>query len=816
MKIGLAEVISENEIKYHHDFFTPKRHIPPTMSTFDLNMSPVEGRTFSACQSMQNIQMLTDCGGVNKYVCKYIGKIDEQNYVVIYVDGKGQLVSKGTFLHNTKITTSKKNEDEARAKDRSYNHPQGRAISHNEMVHLLLRYPETITNLSFVHVSTLPLEFRAGSEKREKSDTIPLHRRNRNQRDGEQVNVFNAINDAAFTDTFISNRIRNAIENLPEWRKHTESERLTFESVEACHLTVDKVSKFSLRPCELRKAFPQMREFYRFFEYIKKIKEEDFEKHVLVDINQTLLIDGLLNQVMVREEALLEIMTYLEKEIKTPNPDKENYDAIKCIKDLFNNINHVLQSNDDDLNEDELSFKKHAKKNLLISHSRFYTLPTPVFSYTRPSNGAHFILHIMLSMGKFDTEIDLTLHSTLRESLRYCQLIGQSDLLEDLTRYSNELILKYFKEQITTFPNSKHVLQSWIVEAAQLFDSVIIDNELSTNDLPAVQQSALFNELDERNRVFLEEVRSNVIEVALNELGSQIIENCKISKKEDLMSCSKECPLTWDPVDHFTQNEGQPDESFHEQKLAIQLMKEAADQYLSYGNTFVKCTGIRGAAGSGKTWTMEYGIIYPLSQGLTMITTSHMARRAIQLGGKHLAYLLGLPYSKNNLTPQRSAELALHRIMRKPVLYNFLRALDALVIDEFAQSSSNTLGIIDIIFKRVKESHTFMGGLLIYFSLDHLQTQPIKERPLLTSPQIVPCFQMVNLKKSVCAAKDPNFQLIQEIARMPLSILLDETNDYVNEFLDLISNNCTFVDDWDDPRITEKTFRLYSKKVQAK
>ena len=70
-------------------------------------------------------------------------------------------------------------------------------------------------------------------------------------------------------------------------------------------------------------------------------------------------------------------------------------------------------------------------------------------------------------------------------------------------------------------------------------------------------------------------------------------------------------------------------------------MKEATDEYLSFDNTFVKCTGIRGASGSGKTWTMGYGIIYPLCQGLTMIPTFHMAKRAIQLGGKHLAYLLG-------------------------------------------------------------------------------------------------------------------------------------------------------------------------------
>ena len=131
--VGLAEVVSVDEndsvIQFNDSFFNPKRHIPHTMNTHDVNMSPVEGKTFSVCRSMQNIQMLTDCGGVNKYVCKYIGKIDEQNYVVMHVYGRGQLVTKGQFLHNTKITSSKKNEDNARRKRRDFNHPQGRAVS---------------------------------------------------------------------------------------------------------------------------------------------------------------------------------------------------------------------------------------------------------------------------------------------------------------------------------------------------------------------------------------------------------------------------------------------------------------------------------------------------------------------------------------------------------------------------------------------------------------------------------------------------------------------------------------------------------------
>ena len=64
-------------------FLHLQRHIPPTNLNYDINMSPVEGYTFANCRLMQNIQILTQCGGVNKYVCKYIGKVDEQNYVIV-------------------------------------------------------------------------------------------------------------------------------------------------------------------------------------------------------------------------------------------------------------------------------------------------------------------------------------------------------------------------------------------------------------------------------------------------------------------------------------------------------------------------------------------------------------------------------------------------------------------------------------------------------------------------------------------------------------------------------------------------------------
>ena len=73
---------------------------------------------------MQNIQYLTQTGGVNKYVYKYIGKIDEQNYIVVqaknrgksFCSGSSSLYKKSSFLHNTKITSSKMGEDKDRSK----------------------------------------------------------------------------------------------------------------------------------------------------------------------------------------------------------------------------------------------------------------------------------------------------------------------------------------------------------------------------------------------------------------------------------------------------------------------------------------------------------------------------------------------------------------------------------------------------------------------------------------------------------------------------------------------------------------------------
>ena len=68
-------------------------------------------------------------------------------------------------------------------------------------------------------------------------------------------------------------------------------------------------------------------------------------------------------------------------------------------------------------------------------------------------------------MGRYATELDLIMHPSLRESLRYAKLIGPSNDPDDLVEYSNKLLYRYIEDQLQYFPNSKRVLTEWIVIA---------------------------------------------------------------------------------------------------------------------------------------------------------------------------------------------------------------------------------------------------------------------------------------------------------------------------------------------------------------
>ena len=281
---------------------------------------------------MQNVQRLIGTGGCSKYVCKYISKIDEQNYIVIEVDGKGRLVTKATFLHNTKITSSKIAEDKAREKD--WKKPQGFCISHLEMLHNMLKYPEIVTNLDFIKVSTMPLELRAGI----------------------MVESDKQIEDGAFVMTAIESFRR--INNMESWRLHTDNQLLILDDIKLSKMSIDKVTHFGLRPPELLQICDKLGDYYRWFHISNtKVRVSDFPKKLKENIHYSCWIDGVQRQIRLRKKALPEIVVWCEKLESEPafHSIHERNSLIHMIP-LIYDINNIYQANRNELSASDYEF----------------------------------------------------------------------------------------------------------------------------------------------------------------------------------------------------------------------------------------------------------------------------------------------------------------------------------------------------------------------------------------------------------------------------------------------------------------------------
>jgi hypothetical protein len=69
------------------------------------------------------------------------------------------------------------------------------------------------------------------------------------------------------------------------------------------------------------------------------------------------------------------------------------------------------------------------------------------------------------------------------------------------------------------------------------------------------------------------------IQGARNELVFAIV-SCSIPAEEELQNASKKQSLQWDVLNCFTQFQNQSDESYKEQKIAVEKFKDAIAKYL--------------------------------------------------------------------------------------------------------------------------------------------------------------------------------------------------------------------------------------------
>ena len=97
-------------------------------------------------------------------------------------------------------------------------------------------------------------------------------------------------------------------------------------------------------------------------------------------------------------------------------------------------------------------------------------------------------------------------------------------------------------QQLAHFPNSSRILDQWIVEAGEIFYSVIIHDELPIMDMPPVLQTSLDRRNDDELITRLSTVKSKLIYTAMKEI-EPLIPSINIPTVEEFQSLSRKIHL---------------------------------------------------------------------------------------------------------------------------------------------------------------------------------------------------------------------------------------------------------------------------------
>ena len=122
------------------------------------------------------------------------------------------------------------------------------------------------------------------------------------------------------------------------------------------------------------------------------------------------------------------------------------------------------------------------------------------------------------------------------------------------------------------------MLGKWILPIADIFDSIIIDNEMIVTEMSSIQMSSIIEETNTEIADYKHQGREAMIDAAFKELGPDVCAN--IPTKDELMSELLGTPINWDPYTSFKQGELQTDESFEKQKKVVEVTCAAVDKYI--------------------------------------------------------------------------------------------------------------------------------------------------------------------------------------------------------------------------------------------
>jgi len=452
-------------------------------------ISQCNGRLFVATLSSQNLQRCTGYLAA-RYLAKYVASIDESNRVHVGATHRG-LSLDHQHVDNTKITGSAINEQKRAALRRDSHNPKGRAVGLMEMMSLLLGYQQVYTTLTFVHVSTLPMEERPGMERR-----APVEELKRMGVINTAVTV-TAPQDLDCSRVIPSHICRMRIRFLPSWRQFLSSELLLIRDQMLSPLTMDSCSVFGTRPPELRFIQHQC-VYFKYFSRSAPLTKtcsvhdlsDTFTKEIVADFTRSSWIDSTNCRIRVRLSAIPQVFRYITEELTDADFGCNNIEGRtpRIVPTFLFQKMCLLSTNHN--RSDEQSFEWLQLKQRFIEERE--KIPVIWCNNLKPDNPNKFLYHLVMSMGKFNNEVELFTGGITTGSLRSvffsCGLLDANLPNEENLHL---LLRRYIKEQLMYAPGGSQQFDRCCVKAHAVLRKLIYEDTVPIDAFPPVLYTAL-------------------------------------------------------------------------------------------------------------------------------------------------------------------------------------------------------------------------------------------------------------------------------------------------------------------------------------
>ena len=776
-------------------FLDSKKHFPPCFSTTG-PFSPANPFLFAMLMSAINLQFCTTYV-LLRYLTKYVASMDKAvKFQVKANRDDDAFLLESTDDHNTKITGNRLEAEKRKAIPFRL---EGRNLSMAELLMQMLKYPMITTTFKFEYIPTQNMASRPMLKKKpliqklKETGQVPVHARRQT--------------DLNAGTTFPSYRARKSKQFSP-CRNFDNYQKVLFLDSIFQPGSLDKVTIFGLRPPELRWADKLSLYFALFSRKPLKgyhTKDMDAQATYLItllhhDQRKCPWIDATGNQIYIRVAGIQKALHYLremdhEYVVKYFVSLTKHVGFVRMLEDLYDVFFSSTRIRTRHFMIDGEEIKK---RFTLEEQSDTYTqLPIYWYRTTKASDETEsFLYHLLLSMGRFTTELELLSQGSLRKAFQSAGLFTRSINNLEMKESVRQLATNYVVKQLSHHPMGTRYLNNELVTTVRTLNNFFLNDAIASVSMPSAIFTKIRIECSEEIETYCFRTQQNLAESFLRHL-STIFDVRLLPTMAELFPSEGTYEGDFSPLD-LPRNDHQSQLSFEEHTKGYEMAGRMVDHYQNGSLYRTKSLALVGGGGVGKSMAARVNGLWFLTKGLTVVCTTLMGKRASEFGSEHLHIRFKLGVSDSGHSIAQRAQAAIRNLLRDPKRYELIRRMDMLIIDELGQVDAATLAVVDLILRMIRKSTHFFGGIVVLATMDVKQLKPINGLPPVMMPSMLSTFLfhqfLVPLRTT-----DSVLQRIQEITRLDAREL--DKAEIKREFIRLISDNCVFVESLADPAI---------------